>query len=182
MNDPCKSLGGGLGYGVKIISVPSMKLCHLFKTFWFACPFMAFNYFKTSSHCNVVCFELSSLKLPIFNFFKVFCRWSFKVSLESGAPSSMPLGNLGKQIFTLHLGWMKSPFLKSCYRCQKEHCMTSLMCWVTQIPQFANVPCLGEVALLCVKRSTQILETSPWNYQALQSWPFFKKRTHNIHT
>jgi hypothetical protein len=155
MNDPCKSLGGGLGYGVKIISVPSMKLCHLFKTFWFACPFMAFNYFKTSSHCNVVCFELSSLKLPIFNFFKVFCRWSFKVSLESGAPSSMPLGNLGKQI---------------------------LMCWVTQIPQFANVPCLGEVALLCVKRSTQILETSPWNYQALQSWPFFKKRTHNIHT
>jgi len=128
MDDPCKSLGGGLGYGVKIISVPSMKLCHLFKIFWFACPFFAFNYFKTSSHCNVVCFELSSLNCPSLISLKSLVDGPLKSPWKMGPLGSMHLGNLGKQIFTLHLGLKKSPFLKKCYRCQNEHCMTSLMC------------------------------------------------------
>lgn len=71
----------GLGDGDRVMGMWSMRLCHLFKTFWLTCPLVDFNHSKTTSHCNVTCFECSSLEIFVFNSFKVSYSQSFNVSL-----------------------------------------------------------------------------------------------------
>jgi hypothetical protein len=73
-------LGLGLQDRVKVMGVWLMKFYHLFKTFQFACPLMDFNHSKTTSHCNVACFECFSLNIHNFNSFNVSCRQSFNIS------------------------------------------------------------------------------------------------------
>jgi hypothetical protein len=86
MEGPSNSLWGGLWLGlrlqdkVRVMGVWLMKLCHLFKTFWFACPLMDFGHSKTTSHHNVACFECFSLELHNFNSFNVSYRQIFNVS------------------------------------------------------------------------------------------------------
>jgi hypothetical protein len=69
------SLRGGLWLGLRngdwVMGMWSMRLCHLFKTFRFTCPLVNFSQSKTTSHCNVVCFECFSLEVLVFNSFKV---------------------------------------------------------------------------------------------------------------
>jgi hypothetical protein len=61
----------GLGNGDWVMGMWLMRLCHLFKTFRFACPSVDFNHSKTTSHCDVACFECSSLEILVSNSFKV---------------------------------------------------------------------------------------------------------------
>jgi hypothetical protein len=69
--------------GIGLWACDQMKLCHLFKTFQLACPLVDFNYSKTTSHCNVACFECFSLEIFVFNSFKVSPSHSFNVPLTN---------------------------------------------------------------------------------------------------
>jgi hypothetical protein len=57
-----------------------MKICHLFETFWLACPLMDFSHSNITSHYNVACLEWFSLELHNFNSFNVSYRQIFNVS------------------------------------------------------------------------------------------------------
>jgi hypothetical protein len=90
MEVPFNPLGGGMGLRLRN-GVLAMHGCAINKTMLFlytfqgACPSMVFRHSNTSSNYSVSHFETSSFELLVLNSFKVFHKWSFKVSLANRA-------------------------------------------------------------------------------------------------
>jgi hypothetical protein len=80
INDISKSTKGNEGIdGRNELFVPLIRDCCHYKTLCVTCPFVLLQCVGISSFCSVI-FLCFSFDVLIFSFFKVLCKFSFKVS------------------------------------------------------------------------------------------------------